>query len=96
MPDRVRYGVHGITDWLEVELGAMYDWYRWEVANSLSAQSSDFSAITLTGGLLGYGPRRTGLLIGAFMLTFTCLSYPMGRLADRFGLWRFGICLDIA
>jgi len=36
---------------------------------------------------LGHGSLRTGLLIGAFMLTFTALSYPAGRVADRVGLW---------
>lgn len=36
----------------------------------------------------GYDPQRTGFLMGAFMMTFTALSYPAGRLAERLGLWR--------
>jgi MFS family permease len=38
---------------------------------------------------LGYGPQRTGFLIGAFMIPFAALSYPVGKLAGRLGLWRF-------
>jgi MFS family permease len=38
---------------------------------------------------LGLGPRTTGFLIGAFMIPFAALSYPMGKLAERYGLWRF-------
>jgi MFS family permease len=36
----------------------------------------------------GYDPMRTGFFMGAFMMTFTALSYPAGRLAERVGLWR--------
>jgi MFS family permease len=36
----------------------------------------------------GYDPQRTGFFMGAFMMTFTALSYPAGRLAERVGLWR--------
>jgi MFS family permease len=38
---------------------------------------------------LGHGPRTTGFLIGAFMIPFAALSYPVGKLAQRFGLWKF-------
>jgi MFS family permease len=31
----------------------------------------------------------TGKLIGMYMLPFALLSYPAGRLAERFGLWAF-------
>ncbi|MFH2009044.1 MAG: MFS transporter [bacterium] len=44
-------------------------------------------AFVLYAARHGYGPRRTGLFIGAFMMTFTALSYPAGRLAERIGLW---------
>jgi MFS family permease len=45
-------------------------------------------AFTLYAGELGWGPSRTGLAIGAFMMTFTALSYPAGKLAERSGMWR--------
>lgn len=44
-----------------------------------------FALFTVT---LGFGPQQTGMAIGAFMLTFTVLSYPAGRLAERIGTWK--------
>ncbi len=38
---------------------------------------------------LGHGPRETGFLIGAFMIPFAVLCYPIGKLAEKWGLWRF-------
>ena len=38
---------------------------------------------------LGHGPQTTGFLIGAFMIPFAFLSYPIGKLAEPLGLWRF-------
>lgn len=44
-----------------------------------------FSLFTAT---LDFDSRKTGFAIGAFMMTFTILSYPAGRLAERVGLFR--------
>lgn len=43
---------------------------------------------SLYAATLDFGPRDTGLAIGAFMMTFTLLSYPAGKLAERLGMWR--------
>ncbi len=97
--DRHRYaGVrvgYGVNEWLELELAAVYDWYRWDVDNSLSAKSSDFSAFTLTGGSLFYGPRRSYGWLGtgaffaqgalAYRIPNADLDYPVSDYNPAFG-----------
>jgi MFS family permease len=46
-------------------------------------------AFMLYTAYLGHGPQTTGFLIGAFMIPFAFLSYPIGKLAEPLGLWRF-------
>ncbi len=46
-------------------------------------------AFTMYAAHLGHDSKTIGFLIGAFMIPFAALSYPMGKLAETLGLWRF-------